>query len=123
MGYNNLKNLKNVIQEVVAIQNRDQQINAVIVALNHLTFPIDDTTLDNLARRLQSVGIKPVDILASKGKMNDPNTQKQYLITGPSAPGGGNNGALNDLKNIIKSKNGRKIKYSDTENHKRNFNT
>jgi hypothetical protein len=99
MGYDNLKR---IIQEAVADQSKVQQINDVIATLSKITFPVDDKTLQAIADKLHSVGINPVDIVASKGKMNDPNTQKQYLITGPSAPGGGGNGALNDLKIIVK---------------------
>jgi hypothetical protein len=94
--------LKAIIQEVVADQNKAQQINNAIAVLNKLTFPVDDITLDKLATNLQSVGIKPVDILAAKGKQFDSNTQKQYLVTGPSAPGGGGHGALQDLTNMVK---------------------
>jgi hypothetical protein len=97
-----MKELSKIIQEVVATQNKQQVIQGVIETLNRLTFPVDDKTLQDLTNRLQSIGIKPVDILASMGKQHDPNIQKQYLLTGPSAPGGGGHGALNDLSNIIR---------------------
>ena len=96
------KGLKKIIQEVIADQNKEQQIKNAIATLNKLTFPVDDRTLQNLATNLQNVGIKPVDILAAMGKQYDPNIQKQYLVTGPSAPGGGGHGALNDLTNIVR---------------------
>ncbi len=99
MEYNQLKH---IIQEVVADQNKEQQVKNAIAVLNHFTFPVDDKDLQILANNLQSVGIKPVDILASIGKQSDPNLQKQYLITGPSAPGGGGHGALNDLVNLFR---------------------
>ncbi len=99
MGY---EKLKKMIQEVVEDQSKKQLINDVIIQLSGLSFPVDDKTLQGMADKLHSVGINPVDIVASKGKMNDPNTQKEYLITGPSAPGGGGHGALNDLKNMLK---------------------
>lgn len=95
-------NVKKIIQEVIEDQNKKKQIEDVIIQLSGLKFPVDDKTLQVMADKLQSVGIKPVDIIASQGKMNDSNIQKQYLITGPSAPGGGGNGALNDLKNMLK---------------------
>lgn len=93
--------LQQIIQEVIASQNKEQIIQNAISILSHITFPVNDDVLQKLSSDLQSVGIKPVDILASIGKQYDPNIQKQYLITGPSAPKGGGHGALQDLKNII----------------------
>ena len=53
--------------------------------------------LEKMADSLSKVGIEPVDIIAT---IKDPRKATQYLITGPSAPGGGGKGALQDLKDI-----------------------
>lgn len=53
--------------------------------------------LKKIADSLFKVGIEPTDIIAS---IRDPRRANQYLITGPSAPGGGGKGALLDLKDI-----------------------
>jgi hypothetical protein len=53
--------------------------------------------LQKMADSLFSVGIEPVDIIAT---IKNPQRAGQYLIKGPSAPGGGGKGALQDLKDI-----------------------
>lgn len=50
-----------------------------------------------VADELFSVGIEPIDFQAA---LKNPQQMWQYLITGPSAPGGGGKGALEDLKSI-----------------------
>ena len=54
-------------------------------------------TLHKIAKALEDVGIEPVDIYAT---IEDPRMAQQYLIRGPSAPGGGGKGALKDLRDI-----------------------
>ena len=54
-------------------------------------------TLKSIAKALNDVNIEPVDIIAS---IEDPSMAQQYLIRGPSAPGGGGKGALKDLQDI-----------------------
>lgn len=53
--------------------------------------------LEKMANSLSKVGIEPVDITAT---IANPRMAYQYLIKGPSAPGGGGKGALQDLKDI-----------------------
>lgn len=80
---------------------RNEVINYVISKLEGISnFPVDKSLLKELIEKLNSVKIKPVDIIAAY-KTDDSKLQKQYLIDGPSAPGGGGHGALKDLKNII----------------------
>lgn len=54
-----------------------------------------------VADELFSVGIEPIDFQAT---LKNPHKIWQYLITGPSAPGGGGKGALEDLKSIRNDK-------------------
>lgn len=88
-------------------KQRDSVIDKVV---NYLTkfidndFPADGPdseefikTLHKIAKALEDVGIEPVDIYAT---IEDPRMAQQYLIRGPSAPGGGGKGALKDLKDI-----------------------
>ena len=72
--------------------------------LNKEGIPADSAKLEKMLEQLQkmanklfSVGIEPTDIVAT---IKNPRMAKQYLITGPSAPGGGGKGALQDLKDI-----------------------
>ena len=72
--------------------------------LNKEGIPADSAKFEKLLGQLQkmadslfSVDIEPTDIIAT---IKNPRMAKQYLITGPSAPGGGGKGALQDLKDI-----------------------
>jgi len=82
----------------------DKKRQAVIEVVNKLKnikhFPVDSDELEEMSKKLKEVGIKPVDIDAA---IYDPKKQQQYLITGPSAPGGGGNGALKDLMKMLNS--------------------
>lgn len=80
--------------------NRQEAIRYVVSKLENLDFPADKNLLKDLIGKLNSVNIKPVDIIAAY-KTDDSKLQKQYLIDGPSAPGGGGHGALKDLKNML----------------------
>ena len=62
---------------------------------------VDRDLLLTLKRKLQLIEIQPNDIVAALG-VSSPKKQKQYLITGPSAPGGGHRGALQDLKSMLR---------------------
>jgi len=53
--------------------------------------------LKTMADDLAKAGVEPVDIIAT---IKQPNMAKQYLIRGPSAPGGGGKGALQDLMDL-----------------------
>jgi hypothetical protein len=80
-------------------ENKKQVIIEVINKLKSFKqFPVDAEELEELSKKLKNIGIKPVDIDAA---IYDPKKQKQYLITGPSAPGGGGSGALKDLIKML----------------------
>jgi hypothetical protein len=86
---------------------RDKTIdNAIsfLEKLNKAGIPVGSEEMEALLGKLQKiadslfkVGIEPVDFIAT---IKNPRMAKQYLITGPSAPGGGGKGALQDLKDI-----------------------
>jgi hypothetical protein len=59
--------------------------------------PVEDEVLDDMASRLRKVGIGPTDIEAAKGE--DPKSQAMFLFR--KSPGGGGDGAYNDLKNMV----------------------
>lgn len=81
----------------------DTSIN-FLEKLNKTGIPVEEEKLEQLisqlekmAKSLFDVGIEPVDIIAT---IKNPRMAEQYLIKGPSAPGGGGKGALQDLKDI-----------------------
>ena len=86
---------------------KDAAVNKAIAFLEKLQksgVPTEPDKLDMLLAKVKqisdelfSVGIEPIDLEAT---IKNPNRLWQYLITGPSAPGGGGKGALEDLKNI-----------------------
>lgn len=81
--------------------DKSEIIKYVISKLEEIpNYPVDKKLLKALIYKLNKINIKPVDIIAAYNT-NDSNLQKQYLIDGPSAPGGGGHGALKDLKNMI----------------------
>ncbi len=94
--------MKNILSFKVFESLDDKKRQAIIEVVNKLKsfkqFPVDPEELEELSKKLKEVGIKPVDIDAA---IYDPKKQKQYLITGPSAPGGGGNGALKDLMKML----------------------
>ena len=88
-------------------RNKNTVINKCIEFLEKINkngIPTDSNKLDmvlaqlkKFSKELLNVGIEPTDIEAT---LKNPRMMKQYLITGPSAPGGGGKGALRDLKDI-----------------------
>lgn len=71
----------------------------VIDELNSITeFPINTELLKRWSTKLKSVGLRPADIDAA---IYDTKKHQQYLVDGPSAPGGGGNGALKDLQRLV----------------------
>jgi len=84
--------------------DKNDIVQKVIFDLERLAqnnqWPVNPSVLQDISDRLRNVGIQPVDIDAAIGT-TDPDLQKRYLITGPSAPGGGGHGALNDLQKMI----------------------
>lgn len=81
----------------VAVQNAVNILKRLAVEDR---WPVKPAILQNLVFRLKNVDIEPVDVEAA---ITEPEKQKQYLITGPSAPGGGGNGALKDLTSMLKN--------------------
>ena len=85
-------------------QDRNLAIKNAVNLLKRLAiedkWPVSNKVLGNLSSKLKNAGIRPVDIEAA---IANPNKQRQYLITGPSAPGGGGNGALKDLTSMLKN--------------------
>ena len=106
-GYDNIGFKNNGPTFTVEKNQKDKVIDTCInflQKLNKTGIPIEvedmDKLLDQLkkmADSLSSVGIEPVDIIAT---IKAPHMAAQYLIKGPSAPGGGGKGALQDLKDI-----------------------
>ena len=88
-------------------KQRDKAIDASINFLEKLKktgIPVEQEKIEQLLSQLQkmadslfNVGIEPVDIIAT---IKNPRMAERYLITGPSAPGGGGRGALKDLIDI-----------------------
>jgi hypothetical protein len=94
-----MKNIKSFKLFETLDKNKKQVIIEVINKLKSFKqFPIVTDDLEELSKKLKNIGIKPVDIDAA---IYDPKKQKQYLITGPSAPGGGGSGALKDLMKML----------------------
>jgi len=81
---------KQVVEFVISMLEKLQEKNR---------WPVKSSILEDFVTVLRQIGINPVDFDAA---IKNPEKQKQYLITGPSAPGGGGNGALNDLKKMLK---------------------
>lgn len=74
-------------------------IQEVINILESLEFfPVANDTLEDIISKLEAINIRPVDV---KAALYDPKKHKQYLIDGPSAPGGGGQGALKDLRRML----------------------
>lgn len=106
-GYDTIGFKDNGPTFTVEKEQKDKVIDASINFLERLYkngIPVDPKEMEKLLSQLQkmadslfSVGIEPVDITAT---IKNPRMAKQYLITGPSAPGGGGRGALKDLKDI-----------------------
>ncbi len=106
-GYDNIGFKNNGPTFTVEKSQRDKVINTCINFLEKLNkngIPINGEEMDKMLSQLQKmadslslVGIEPVDIIAT---IKAPHMAGQYLIKGPSAPGGGGKGALQDLKDI-----------------------
>lgn len=80
-------------------EHKRQVILEVIDELQHVSeFPVSPEILKKLSIKLRNIGMRPTDI---DGAIYDVKKQKQYLIDGPSAPGGGGQGALKDLQRIL----------------------
>ena len=88
-------------------KQRDNVIDKIVRYLNQFVdkdCPVEGPdsgkfidTLKKIAKALEEVGIEPVDVYAT---IQNPKMAQQYLIRGPSAPGGGGKGALKDLQDI-----------------------
>jgi hypothetical protein len=106
-GYDTIGFKDNGPTFTVEKSEKDKVIDSCIDFLEKLNkkgIPFDTEEMDKLLGQLQkmsnklfSVGIEPVDIEAT---IKNPRMAYQYLIKGPSAPGGGGKGALQDLKDI-----------------------
>ncbi len=106
-GYDTIGFKDNGPTFTVEKSEKDKVIDSCIDFLEKLNkkgIPFDTEEMDKLLGQLQkmsdklfSVGIEPVDIEAT---IKNPRMAYQYLIKGPSAPGGGGEGALQDLKDI-----------------------
>ncbi len=106
-GYDTIGFKDNGPTFTVEKREKDKVIDSCIDFLEKLNkkgIPFDTEEMDKLLGQLQkmsdklfSVGIEPVDIEAT---IKNPRMAYQYLIKGPSAPGGGGKGALQDLKDI-----------------------
>lgn len=94
----------NIIKSYNQFESDDKKKKVISIVISELEkiddFPVNKDKLQSLSKNLNKVGIKPIDIEAAI-ETDDADKQKQYLIEGPSAPGGGGNGALKDLKNML----------------------
>ncbi|MFV2016219.1 MAG: hypothetical protein ACC656_12370 [Candidatus Heimdallarchaeota archaeon] len=80
-------------------QEKNTVISEVIAQLKTIDkFPVNPNMLQDISIKLKNIDIRPIDIDAA---INQPRKQQQYLITGPSAPGGGGQGALKDLEKLL----------------------
>ncbi len=106
-GYDTIGFKDNGPTFTVEKKQRDKTIDASINFLEKLKktgIPVEQEKVEQLISQLEkmadslfNVGIEPVDIIAT---IKNPRMAERYLITGPSAPGGGGRGALKDLKDI-----------------------
>lgn len=94
--------MKNFISYKLFEATDEQKIKVIVEVIDELKhiseFPVNSEILRKLSMKLKQIGMRPTDIDAS---IYDIKKQKQYLVDGPSAPGGGGQGALKDLQRIL----------------------